>query len=125
VNKNIETVLCPIADGGEGTVDALVAATSGSYITCDATGPLGEKINAKYGILGNNKTAVVEMAAASGLLLVPKSKRNPLYTTTYGTGDMIKNALDFAASIEERLSLNLSGAINIFIQINLYKLIYI
>ncbi|GAH05612.1 unnamed protein product [marine sediment metagenome] len=70
VNKNIETVLCPIADGGEGTVDALVAATSGSYITCDATGPLGEKINAKYGILGNNKTAVVEMAATLGSLFL-------------------------------------------------------
>jgi len=97
VNKNIETVLCPIADCGEGTVDALVAATSGRHVICDATGPLGEKISAKYGILGDNKTAVVEMAAASGLLLVPKSKRNPLYTTTYGTGDMIKSALDFGA----------------------------
>lgn len=95
VNKNIETVLCPIADGGEGTVDALVAATSGRHVICDATGPLGEKISAKYGILGDNKTAVVEMAAASGLWLVPQDKRNPLYTTTYGTGDMIRSALDF------------------------------
>lgn len=95
VDKNIETVLCPIADGGEGTVDALVAATSGRYVICDATGPLGEKISAKYGVLGDNKTAVVEMAAASGLWLVPQDKRNPLYTTTYGTGDMVRSALDF------------------------------
>lgn len=95
VDTNIETVLCPIADGGEGTVDALVAATSGRYVICDATGPLGEKISAKYGVLGDNKTAVVEMAAASGLWLVLQDKRNPLYTTTYGTGDMIRSALDF------------------------------
>lgn len=95
VDKNIETVLCPIADGGEGTVDALVAATSGRYVICDATGPLGEKISVKYGVLGDNKTAVVEMAAASGLWLVPQDKRNPLYTTTYGTGDMVRSALDF------------------------------
>lgn len=107
VDRNIETILCPIADGGEGTVDALVAATSGRYVICDATGPLGEKISAKYGILGDEKTAIVEMSAASGLWLVTEDKRNPLYTTTYGTGDMIKGALDFGV---EKIIVGIGGS---------------
>lgn len=86
--------LLPMADGGEGTVQALVDATGGQIIKTKVTGPLGDKVDSFYGLLGNNKTAVIEMAAASGLPLVPKAQRNPLKTTTYGTGELIKSALD-------------------------------
>ncbi|MBP9989406.1 MAG: glycerate kinase [Ruminococcus sp.] len=81
----------PIADGGEGTVDAFLF-NGGEKITCEVTGPLNEKVEAFYGILPDS-TAVIEMAAASGLPLVG-DKKNPLLTTTYGTGELIKNALD-------------------------------
>ena len=84
----------PMADGGEGTVQSLVDATGGQLLAELVTAPLGEKIEANYGILGDGKTAVIEMAAASGLPLVPEEKRNPMYTTTYGTGELIKAALD-------------------------------
>jgi glycerate kinase len=86
--------LVPMADGGEGTVDALVAATSGRIVTVKVTGPLGEPVEAFFGILGDGTTAVIEMAAAAGLHLVPPQKRNPLVTTTYGVGELIKAALD-------------------------------
>ncbi|MGM0549216.1 MAG: glycerate kinase [Bacillota bacterium] len=86
--------LLPLADGGEGTVQALVDATQGEIIQAEVLGPLGNKVQAFYGLLGDNKTAVIEMAAASGLPLVPQAKRNPLKTTTYGTGELIKSALD-------------------------------
>lgn len=86
----------PMADGGEGTVQSMVDATNGSLIDVEVTGPLGNKVMAQYGILGTDKTttAVIEMASASGLHLVPRNKRNPLYTTSYGTGELIKDALD-------------------------------
>lgn len=84
----------PIADGGEGTVDALVTATSGRIICQQVLDPLGNPVNAIWGILGDGETAVIEMAAASGLTLVPKEKRDPRITTTYGTGQLIKAALD-------------------------------
>jgi glycerate kinase len=85
--------LCPIADGGEGTVAALVAATGGRTETRRVTGPLAEmKVDASFGILGNGKTAAVEMAAASGLALLPDQERNPLFTTTYGTGELLMAA---------------------------------
>ena len=84
----------PIADGGEGTVEALVTATGGQLCQNEVCGPLGERINAQWGILGDGKTAVIEMAAASGLPLVAKEKRNPLVTTTFGTGELIRAALD-------------------------------
>ena len=87
------TILKPMADGGEGTVQALVDATGGEIITTEVTGPLGEPINAHWGILNDQVTAVIEMAAASGLPLVPPEKRNPLITTTYGTGELILAAL--------------------------------
>lgn len=83
----------PIADGGEGTVEAMVVSAGGRIIDVDVTGPLGEKVRAYYGIL-NDGTAVIEMAASSGLYLVPDDKRNPLFTTTYGVGEVIKAALD-------------------------------
>ncbi len=94
VCPKVETLKIPMADGGEGTVDSLIAATKGLLITKVVTGPLGGKIKAKFGILGDNKTAVIEMAEASGLPLVPPEKRNPFKTTTYGTGELIKYALE-------------------------------
>jgi len=84
----------PIADGGEGTVEALVAATNGQLRQTEVSGPLGNRIMAQWGVLGDGVTAVIEMAAASGLPLVPKDKRDPRFTTTYGTGELIKAALD-------------------------------
>lgn len=84
----------PLADGGEGTTDALVSATHGSFKHVTVTGPLGRPTAAFYGILGDSKTAVIEMAMASGLEMVPLDQRNPWLTTTYGTGELIKDALD-------------------------------
>ncbi|MCM3213836.1 glycerate kinase [Niallia taxi] len=94
VLPNAEYVKVPMADGGEGTVQSLVDATGGRIIKKTVTGPLGEAAEAFYGILGNDKTAVIEMAAASGLHLVPVNKRNPLITTTRGTGELIAAALE-------------------------------
>ncbi len=88
------TVLKPMADGGEGTVQALVDATGGEFVDTEVTGPLGDRVNARWGILSDRTTAVIEMAAASGLPLVPRQKLNPLLTTTYGTGELIRAALD-------------------------------
>lgn len=90
-----EYVKVPMADGGEGTVQSLVDATGGKIIQKQVTGPLGEPVEAFFGILGNKSTAVIEMAAASGLHLVPADKRNPLLTTTRGTGELIVAALDY------------------------------
>lgn len=83
-----------IADGGEGTVEALIAATNGKIITTNVVGPLGNKIKSFYGVCGDNKTAVIEMAASSGLDLIAQEKRNPLITTSFGTGELILKALD-------------------------------
>jgi glycerate kinase len=88
----------PLADGGEGTVAAMVAATGGRLIEVEVTGPLGEAVTACYGLTGDGQTAVVEMAAASGLALVAPHLRNPLKTTTRGSGELIKAALDAGAS---------------------------
>ncbi|AYA41200.1 glycerate kinase [Xenorhabdus nematophila] len=87
-------ITLPMADGGEGTVDALVAATGGKRILCTVTDPLGQPVEAFFGLLGDGKTAVIEMAAASGLHLVPIEQRNPLITTSYGTGELILAALE-------------------------------
>ena len=86
-------VKIPIADGGEGTVDAAVLGGQGEYREIDAKGPLGGRVRARYGVLKGNR-AVIEMAAASGLPLVPEGRRNPLLTTTYGTGELIRTALE-------------------------------
>ncbi|AKE60157.1 glycerate 2-kinase [Citrobacter farmeri] len=90
-------VSVPLADGGEGTVEAMIAATHGSAHSALVTGPLGEKVNASWGMSGDGKTAFIEMAAASGLALVPPEKRNPLITTSRGTGELILQALDSGA----------------------------
>ena len=87
-------VKLPLADGGEGTVEAMVAATQGSIVRLAVTGPLGAEVDAFYGLSGDEHTAFIEMAAASGLELVPAAQRDPLITTSYGTGELIKNALD-------------------------------
>ncbi len=94
VFPDAELISLPIADGGEGTVEAMIASTGGSRIEVDVTGPLGVPVPAFYGITGDGKTAVIEMAAASGLVLVPQGRRNPLVTTTYGTGELLLHALD-------------------------------
>ena len=83
----------PMADGGEGTVQSLVDATDGEILTAQVLDPLGNSIEAEYGVLGDGVTAVIEMAAASGLTLVPPDKRDPRVTTTYGTGELIRAAL--------------------------------
>ncbi|MDX7989224.1 glycerate kinase [Xenorhabdus sp. 12] len=97
----------PMADGGEGTVESLVAATEGKHISCTVTGPLGQPVEAFFGLLGDGKTAVIEMAAASGLHLVPAEQRNPLITTSYGTGELILAALAQGAS---KLILGIGGS---------------
>lgn len=93
VDRNAAVQVRPLADGGEGTVEALTIGMGGSIQTVTVTGPLGEKVNAQYGILGDGVTAIVEMSAAAGITLVPDEKRNPLYTTTYGVGEMICHAV--------------------------------
>lgn len=90
-----EIKLLPLADGGEGTVKAIVNATGGRIINKEVTGPLGNKVKAHFGIINNNKTAVIEMASASGLPLISIEKRDPSTTTTYGTGELIKEVLDY------------------------------
>ena len=83
----------PLADGGEGTVEALALGMGGKLVTVKVTGPLGESVDCVYGILEESKTAIVEMSGAAGITLVPDSKRNPLHTTTYGVGEVIKDAI--------------------------------
>ena len=85
----------PMADGGEGTVQSLVDATKGKIEERIVTGPLGKQVKAFFGLMGDGETAVIEMAAASGLHLVPAEDRNPLITSTRGTGELISAALDF------------------------------
>ena len=89
-----ETVLVPVADGGDGTLDALVEATSGQTFASRVNGPLRQRVQARWGVMGDCKTAVIEMAQASGLALLPYKDRNPRHTSTYGTGQLIKRALD-------------------------------
>ncbi|HIF9117873.1 TPA: glycerate kinase [Photobacterium damselae] len=92
-----EYIKLPMADGGEGTVQSLVDATGGEIITARVTGPLGEQVDGFYGLMGDGHTAVIEMAAASGLHLVAPEQRNPLQTTTFGTGELILAALNQGA----------------------------
>ena len=102
------TIDCvPMADGGEGTVDALVAATGGTYREALVTGPLGEPITARFGLLGDGRTAAIEMASASGLVLVPPEQRNPLIATTRGTGELLLAAI--AAGVH-RVILGIGGS---------------
>ena len=92
-----DLVLVPIADGGDGTVDALVAATQGERRTLRVRGPLGDPVDAGYGLIDGGSTAVIEMAKAAGLALVPAAKRDPRITTTYGVGELLRRAYDQGA----------------------------
>ena len=95
---DLECVCVPVADGGEGTMNALIDATGGEIFSLNVTGPLGHPIVAEFGLLGDKRTAVVEMASASGIELIARQDRNPLITTTFGTGELIKAALDKGAN---------------------------
>ncbi|HSW09670.1 MAG TPA: glycerate kinase [Bacillota bacterium] len=90
----LELDLVPVADGGEGTVEAMLLASGGERREVQVTGPLGHTVTARFGVLPGGDTAVLEMAAASGLTLVPPQSRDPLVTTSYGTGELVRAALD-------------------------------
>lgn len=98
IYPHAEYVKVPVADGGEGTVEAMVAATQGHIVQVSVNGPLGEPVNAFYGLSGDMRCAYIEMAAASGLESVPPTRRNPLLTTSWGTGELIRHALDAGVS---------------------------
>lgn len=89
-----EIKVLPVADGGEGTVRAMVQASGGHTVTTRVMGPLERPVNATWGVLGGGEVGVIEMAAASGLPLIRRDQRNPMRTTTYGTGELIRHALD-------------------------------
>ena len=88
-----EVVVRPLADGGEGTVDALVCGMKGTIQNAVVTGPLGAPVNCEYGIIEQTKTAVIEMAGAAGITLISEEERNPMHTTSYGVGEVIKDAI--------------------------------
>ena len=94
VQEKVEIKKIHIADGGEGTVDAFVNITGGKFIKCQSSGPLMERINSKYGILGDKKTVIIDMASTCALTMVEKEKRNPMNTTTFGMGEQIIDALN-------------------------------
>jgi len=106
-NHKINCIHVPMADGGEGTMQSLVDATGGKVFFKKVKGPLGNEVEASYGILGDGKTGILEMASSSGIHLVPIDKRNPLITTTYGTGQLIKACLDHGV---ERLLIGIGGS---------------
>jgi glycerate 2-kinase len=107
VLQDAEILLVPIADGGDGTVDALVAATQGERRIVRVRGPLGAPVDAEYGLIDAGKTAVIEMAKASGLALVPHDQRNPAVATTYGVGELLQHAYDAGA---RRLIVGIGGS---------------
>jgi glycerate kinase len=102
-----EIKILPVADGGEGTVRALVQASGGHTVTTRVMGPLERPVNATWGVLGGGETGVIEMAAASGLPLIRRDERNPARTTTFGTGELIRHALDLGM---RRLIIGLGGS---------------
>ncbi|HEU0020921.1 MAG TPA: glycerate kinase [Dehalococcoidia bacterium] len=93
-DPDAETVLMPVADGGDGTLEALVDSTGGKIFRSIVTGPLDQAVDALWGVMGDGQTAVIEMARPSGLALVPANRRNPRISTTRGTGEIIREALD-------------------------------
>lgn len=102
-----EYIKVPMADGGEGTVQSLADALGGKILTVSVTDPLGGKCQASFAVSGDGQTAVIEMASASGLHLVPPDKRNPLYTTSYGTGEVIREALNLGV---KKIILGIGGS---------------
>lgn len=108
VLPNAEVIHVPMADGGEGTVDALIDGNGGTKIEVAVSGPFPkEKVMTYYGLLADKKTAVIEMAKANGLELLIEKKRNPLLTSTFGTGEMIKDALDHGV---EKIIIGIGGS---------------
>lgn len=107
VCPQVEVIKIPLSDGGEGLVDSLVGSTGGTIKKLPVTGPLGRVVPSFWGIMGDGRTAVIEMAAASGLPLLTEEEQNPLLTTTYGTGELIRAALDSQC---ERLILGIGGS---------------
>ena len=93
-HKGAEVEIRPLADGGEGTVEALSIGMGGKLIKVDVTGPVGRKVSAVYGIVDSSKTAIIEMSQAAGITLVSGDEKNPLYTTTFGVGELIKDAIN-------------------------------
>ena len=94
IEQSYNVIVRPLADGGEGTVEALSSGVKGEIIELEVTGPLFEKVTAKYFIMAENNTAVIEMASAAGLTLIEENKRNPLKTTTFGVGELILDAIE-------------------------------
>ena len=94
VFRDAEVTVCPLADGGEGTVEALTLGMNGTIEKVNVTGPLGSMIEASYGRIAESNTAIIEMSAAAGITLVNESDRNPLHTTTYGVGELIRDAIN-------------------------------
>ena len=94
VYPDADVQVCPLADGGEGTVSAIVSALHGEICKVEVCGPLGQKVVAEYGVVPERRLAIIEMSAASGITLVPSEKRNPLDTTTYGVGELIFHAIE-------------------------------
>lgn len=107
VLPSAECISVPMADGGEGTVQSLVDATGGRIYELEVIGPLGDPVKSFYGIMGDEKTAVIEMASASGLHFVDEVTKNPLITTTYGTGQLVKACLDKGV---EKIILGIGGS---------------
>ncbi|MFW1858513.1 glycerate kinase [Acinetobacter defluvii] len=109
VMPNAKNIHVPMADGGEGTVDALVSARNGRKVAIEVSGPfIQQKVKSYFGLIQNDQTAVIEMALANGIHLLEKSQRNPLLTSTYGTGEMIKAALDLGVS---KIIIGLGGSV--------------
>ena len=102
IMPDANTQVFPLADGGEGTVDALTAGFGGRIVETAVTGPLGNKIMSRYGFIEASHTAVIEMADAAGITLVPQEQLNPLYTTTYGLGELILHAAENGCRKSER-----------------------
>ncbi|MCJ8010905.1 glycerate kinase [Paenibacillus sp. KQZ6P-2] len=107
VNPTARCIHVPMADGGEGTTQSLVDATGGTIHSIRVQGPMGKEVEAAYGIMGDSKTAVLEMASASGIGIVPAAERNPMVATTYGTGQLIRAALDHGV---EKLLIGIGGS---------------
>jgi len=93
VYPDAEAIVCPLADGGEGTVDAIIAATGGEMVEVTVHNPIGKLIKSTYGIVPHTNTAIIEMSAAAGITLIDEKDRNPLNTTTYGVGELILDAI--------------------------------
>ncbi len=106
-DQNIETILVPVADGGDGLVDVLQGALGGELISCQVNDPLFRKINADYTYVPTNNTAAIEMALSSGIALLKDSEKNALITTTFGTGELIKNAINRGA---KKIILGIGGS---------------